>query len=95
MDEKEHIRETRISDLQRFEEVSIISLAPLAIFSFMIGYFVSGRFLAPLKLLKKEIDEDSRKASDLFVDRYGATPIHPAFLINEDISKLSFSSEIT
>ena len=57
MDEKEHIRETRIADLQRFEEVSIISLAPLAIISFMIGYFVSGRFLAPLKLLKKEIDE--------------------------------------
>jgi len=34
--------------------------------------------------LKKEIDEDTRKASDLFVDRYGATPIHPAFLISED-----------
>ena len=34
--------------------------------------------------LKKEIDEDPRIASDLFVDRYGATPIHPAFLISED-----------
>ena len=33
--------------------------------------------------LKKEIDEDPRKASDLFIDRYGAQPIHPAFLIEE------------
>jgi NAD-dependent dihydropyrimidine dehydrogenase PreA subunit len=32
---------------------------------------------------KKEIDEDPRKASDLFIDRYGAQPIHPAFLIEE------------
>ena len=31
--------------------------------------------------IKKEIEEDPRKVSDLFVDRYGAQPIHPAFLI--------------
>ena len=31
--------------------------------------------------IKKEIEKDSRKLSDLFIDRYGATPIHPAFLI--------------
>ncbi len=34
--------------------------------------------------LKKEIEKDPRKASDLFIDRYGAQPIHAAFLINED-----------
>lgn len=34
------------------------------------------------KRIKKEIEEDSRRASDLFIDRYGATPIHPAFLID-------------
>lgn len=31
--------------------------------------------------IKKEIDEDPRKVSDLFVDRYGAQPIHSGFLI--------------
>jgi len=35
------------------------------------------------KRIKKEIDEDPRKVSDLFVDRYGAVPVHPAFLIDE------------
>ena len=34
--------------------------------------------------IKKEIDEDPRKVSDLFVDRYGAQPVHPAFLIGEE-----------
>jgi len=36
------------------------------------------------KKIKKEIDEDPRKISDLFVDRYGATSISPAFLIPLD-----------
>ena len=36
------------------------------------------------KKIKKEIDEDPRKASDLFVDRYGATSVSPAFLISPD-----------
>lgn len=31
--------------------------------------------------IKREIEKDQRKLSDLFIDRYGATPIHPAFLI--------------
>jgi len=34
--------------------------------------------------IKKEIDEDPRKVSDLFVDRYGAQPIHRGFIIAED-----------
>ncbi|MEM5778084.1 MAG: 4Fe-4S dicluster domain-containing protein [Candidatus Aenigmatarchaeota archaeon] len=33
------------------------------------------------KKIKREIDEDPRKVSDLFVDRYGAQTIQPAFLI--------------
>ena len=36
------------------------------------------------KNIKKEIDEDPRKVSDLFVDRYGATSVSPAFLISPD-----------
>lgn len=31
--------------------------------------------------IKREIDEDPRKVSDLFVDRYGAEPLDPAFFI--------------
>jgi NAD-dependent dihydropyrimidine dehydrogenase PreA subunit len=36
------------------------------------------------KKIKKEIDEDPRKVSDLFIDRYGAQPIHPGFLIPQE-----------
>lgn len=53
----EKIREARQNDLKSFQEISILSLFPLAIFSFAIGYFVSGKFLAPLKELKSEIDQ--------------------------------------
>ena len=34
--------------------------------------------------IKKEIDEDPRKVTDLFVDRYGAQPIQEAFLAQQD-----------
>ena len=34
--------------------------------------------------LEKEIEEDERKINDLFVDRYGAQPLHPAYLIKTD-----------
>lgn len=34
--------------------------------------------------IKREIDADTRTVSDLFVDRYGAQPVHPAFNISED-----------
>ena len=37
---------------------------------------------------KKEIDEDLRKVSDLFVDRYGAEPQSPAFKIPKDKFKI-------
>ncbi len=33
--------------------------------------------------IKKEIDDDSRKLEDLYVDRYGASPINLPFLIEE------------
>ena len=36
------------------------------------------------KKIKKEIDEDSRRISDLFVDRYGAQPLSSTFLVPED-----------
>lgn len=34
--------------------------------------------------IEKEFEEDPRRISDLCVDRYGAQPIHPAFMISED-----------
>ncbi len=34
--------------------------------------------------IKKAIDEDPRKISDLFIERYGAMPIHPDALISYD-----------
>jgi len=36
------------------------------------------------KKLEKKIADDPRKRSDLYIDRYGVMPIHPAFLIGED-----------
>ena len=36
------------------------------------------------KKTQKEIDEDPRKVSDLFVDRYGASSLSPAFNIPSD-----------
>jgi Fe-S-cluster-containing hydrogenase component 2 len=33
---------------------------------------------------KKEIKDDSRKAVDLFIDRYGAQPVIPNFLVSEE-----------
>jgi NAD-dependent dihydropyrimidine dehydrogenase PreA subunit len=50
---------------------------------------------AELKKIKKEISEDKRKISDLFVDRYGAQPIHDAFLEKEEnVDKLLNISKI-
>jgi NAD-dependent dihydropyrimidine dehydrogenase PreA subunit len=37
-----------------------------------------------VKKIQKEIDNDPRTVSDLFVDRFGATPTHPAFLIPQN-----------
>jgi len=36
------------------------------------------------KKIKKEIDDDPRKRSDLFIDRYGAEPVGDTFLISEE-----------
>ncbi len=43
--------------------------------------------------VKKEIEEDPRVITDLFVDRYGAAPIQPEFLITEEEIDLLFLSK--
>lgn len=42
-----------------------------------------------LQIIKKEIEDDPRIVSDLFVDRYGAMPIHPAFQMPQSKFKVS------
>lgn len=36
------------------------------------------------KKIKREIEKDPRKISDLFIDRYGAQPMDPAFQTSQD-----------
>jgi NAD-dependent dihydropyrimidine dehydrogenase PreA subunit len=46
--------------------------------------------------IKKEIDEDPRKISDLFIDKYGAQPLDPDMLISEkDLPPLIESEKLT
>ena len=48
-EEKARIREVRLEDLRKIQELSIISLFPIAILSFTLGYLISGRFLKPIE----------------------------------------------
>lgn len=50
----------------------------------MVGAIKVAKTNKEYEKLKKEIDADPRKASDLFTDRYGAQPLHKAFLIDQD-----------
>lgn len=47
--------------------------------------------------LKEEIDADQRSRKDLYIDRYGAMPVHPAFLIKKDKFQLEIleSNQLT
>lgn len=46
------------------------------------------------KKIKKEIEEDKRKITDLFIERYGAQSVDKNFLINEDgFNNLVFNSK--
>ena len=47
------------------------------------------------KKLKEEIDNDPRTAKDLFVDRYGATPLSEFFMATEDEIDGKLSEGIT
>lgn len=56
-DDKERLREIREDDLERIEEITLLSLIPIGLFSFLIGYQVSGMFLSPIDQLRVRIDE--------------------------------------
>jgi len=48
------------------------------------------------EILKKEVEKDSRSIKDLFVDRYGATPISDFFIIkSEQLKEKILSTGIT
>lgn len=49
----------------------------------MVGAIRVGKTDEEYEKIKKEFKADKRKVSDLFVDRYGAEPVDPAFLIPE------------
>ena len=49
-----------------------------------IGAIMVARTNEEYDKLKKEIDNDSRTTKDLFVDRYGATPLSEFFMIESD-----------
>lgn len=53
--EDERVRASRMEDIDQFLEISIISLFPMAILSFMVGYYVSKQFLRPLHELDMKI----------------------------------------
>ena len=50
----------------------------------MVGAITVAKTKEEYNKIQKEIKNDTRKISDLFVDKYGAKPIHPAFLISQD-----------
>ena len=60
INERDRIRIIRLNDLKEIQELSITSLFPLAIVSFIIGFIVSGRFLKPIDDLKHNIDNLTR-----------------------------------
>jgi signal transduction histidine kinase len=46
--ERESIREIRKNDLETFQALSIVSLLPISVVSFILGYFIAGKFLKPI-----------------------------------------------
>jgi len=58
--ERSRIRDIRLNDLSQIQDLSLLALFPIGIISFVLGYFVSGRFLKPIDDLKHNIDKISR-----------------------------------
>ena len=56
-EERLRIREIRLEDLREIQRLSIVSLLPLALISFGLGYVISGKYLSPIGKLKNEIDQ--------------------------------------
>jgi signal transduction histidine kinase len=57
MEEKLRIREIRLYDLRRIQQTSVYSLVPLALLSFAVGYYFSGKYFDPLAKLRANIEK--------------------------------------
>lgn len=67
---KDELRYVRDLDLLRLRRVSVYSLIPLTVLSFLIGYYLSGKFLYPLKILSKKIGSMGDKQLGEQIDIY-------------------------
>jgi signal transduction histidine kinase len=56
-DVRDKIREIRLNDLQNFQQFSVLSLIPITLLSFLLGYYISGRFLKPINDLSTKIQD--------------------------------------
>ncbi len=63
VEERNDIHGIRQNDLRKIQELSVFGLLPIAVLSFVIGYFISGKFLNPLGQLRDEIER--LKTTDL------------------------------
>jgi len=59
-DEQAVVKAIRQNDLDQIRGISLYSLLPIALLSFLMGYLVSGRFLNPINKLKINIDTLTR-----------------------------------
>ena len=54
-EERNLIRESRLKDLENIRVVSIYSVIPLTLFSFLIGYIIASGMIKPLETLSEEV----------------------------------------
>ncbi|MEI7578542.1 MAG: HAMP domain-containing sensor histidine kinase [bacterium] len=54
-EQRQKIRDIRRQDLHNIQLASVYALIPVFITSFVLGYYISGQFLAPLGILQKKI----------------------------------------
>jgi signal transduction histidine kinase len=80
-EKRELLNEARLIDIREIQQRSINSLFPLAIFSFLVGYVLSGSFTRPLIKMQKKIDKLTDQDLGLQLDDRG----------EDEIAMLSYS----
>ncbi len=61
IEERERIQEIRIQDLHAIQTLSWLALMPMALLSFLLGYWTSGGFLDPIGKLGTQFENLTRK----------------------------------
>jgi signal transduction histidine kinase len=67
-EQRKRIREIRLEDLRQIQRLSSLSLIPISLLSFAIGYYISGQFLYRLQYLQKRLAALDDKALGATVD---------------------------